>query len=422
MEKQHFLGGVVGGFVAAALLLGSAGDAGAWGAAMAVETAPVPPTVEQPRGGRRTGGLYCYTGPHPVDTRVAAGGPWDETQGAHSHTYPPFDLRLFAFKDGCYYFIGDPKDFGYPGADLQLLRRPPGAWTTTAAAGASWSAGTPTGGVRGRRISWWRAPGSTGTGRTTPFFWSYWPYYAIYYRSLLPALLRRRALATRGSATARRRARRWTAAPPIGRVAAPPARAMPAHRRADDRRRRHRHGRGARARPGAHLGRRAREPTAGPPAPRAGRTPRPRARLPDRPAPRRRPRRSARRRSTPAPRRRASRRGTPRRPPAVRSAPAARSGAGGGCAAHLRRRSPAAPSGPAASAAAAPARGGSGAPARPLGSGGGAAGAAAAPASAAALAPSPSPSSAPRAGQSGEAVRGCRRGQLQPCGKMQLSS
>ncbi len=92
----------------------------------------------------------------------------------------------------------------------------------TAAAGASWSAGTPTGGVRGRRISWWRGPGSTGTGRTIAYFWSYWPYYATYYRPLLPALLRRRQL--RPGAALRRAG--WTAAPPIGRVAAPPARAM----------------------------------------------------------------------------------------------------------------------------------------------------------------------------------------------------
>ena len=57
-------------------------------------------------------------GPHP-----APGGGWEATSKPHVHKYAPFDLRLFSYRDGCYYFIGDPRDFGYTGPALQLLRR-----------------------------------------------------------------------------------------------------------------------------------------------------------------------------------------------------------------------------------------------------------------------------------------------------------
>jgi hypothetical protein len=223
VEKQHFLGGVVGGFAAAALLLGSASDAGAWGAAMAVETAPVPPAVEQPAVAA-TGGLYCYTGPHPVDTRVAAGGPWDETQGAHSHTYPPFDLRLFAFKDGCYYFVGDPKDFGYQGQTYSYY----GAHPVMDGYGGGWCF------MIGGHAHWWRpwspyfvvaGPWWYWQGPYDAFFWSYWPYYATYYGSYYPHYYGGGSW-RRGAYGGGRGRGSWTAAPPIGRVAAPPARAM----------------------------------------------------------------------------------------------------------------------------------------------------------------------------------------------------
>jgi hypothetical protein len=217
VEKQHFLGG----FLAAALLLGAASDAGAWGAAVAAETAPVPPAVEQPAVAA-TGGLYCYGGPHPVDTRVAAGGPWDETQGAHSHTYPPFDLRLFAFKDGCYHFIGDPKDFGYRGQTYSYY----GAHPVLDVYGGGWCF------MVGGHAHWWRpwspyfvvaGPWFYWHGPYDAYFWSYWPYYATYYGHYYPRYYGggswRRGAAAYGG-------RGWTAAPPIGRVAAPPAPAM----------------------------------------------------------------------------------------------------------------------------------------------------------------------------------------------------
>src|SRR2546421_539859 len=75
---------------------------------------PIPPNVEEaPVAG--PGGGYCYAGAHPVDNRSAGGSSWDDTPGMHTHFYPPLDPRLFALRDGCYYFIGDPVDFGYTG-------------------------------------------------------------------------------------------------------------------------------------------------------------------------------------------------------------------------------------------------------------------------------------------------------------------
>ena len=126
------------------------------------------------------GGGYCFGGPHP-----APGGGWEATATPHVHNYAPFDLRLFSYHNGCYYFIGDPRDFGYTGqptATTARIRSP----TVTAAAGASWSGRTPTGGGPGRRTSPWSAPGTTGTGPTIPFFWAYWPFYSFYYRSYYP--------------------------------------------------------------------------------------------------------------------------------------------------------------------------------------------------------------------------------------------
>jgi hypothetical protein len=222
VAKQHFLGSIAGVCAAAALLLGTADEARAWGAAAAaVETAPVPPAVEQPAVAS-AGGLYCYGGPHPVDTRVAAGGPWDETQGAHSHNYPPFDLRLYSFKDGCYYFIGDPKDFGYAGTTYSYY----GAHPVLDVYGGGWCF------MVGGHAHWWRpwspyfvvaGPWFYWHGPYDPFFWSYWPYYATYYGHYYPRYYGGGSW-RRGAVHGRRGG--WTAAPPIGRVAAPPARAM----------------------------------------------------------------------------------------------------------------------------------------------------------------------------------------------------
>src|SRR6185295_10138610 len=75
---------------------------------------PIPPYVEGPALAAESGG-YCYVGPHPSDTRVVPGPAFDDTQGQHVRPYPPIDLRLFSYRNGCYYFIGDPRDFGYGG-------------------------------------------------------------------------------------------------------------------------------------------------------------------------------------------------------------------------------------------------------------------------------------------------------------------
>src|SRR6185503_4487273 len=70
---------------------------------------PIPPGVEGQALQASAGG-YCYGGPHP-----APGGGWEAVHGSHMHDYAPFDLRLFSNREGCYYFIGDPRDFGYTG-------------------------------------------------------------------------------------------------------------------------------------------------------------------------------------------------------------------------------------------------------------------------------------------------------------------
>ena len=240
----------------------------------------------------------------PARTRSTPGWPrarpGTRRQGAHSHTYPPFDLRLFTFKDGCYYFIGDPKDFGYQGQTYSYY----GAHPVLDHYGGGWCF------MVGGHAHWWRpwSPVFRGGGPLVLLARALRSLLLVVLavlrdllRPLLPALLRRRALAARRPGGVRRRGG-WTAAPPIGRVAAPPARgddrAPPAPMTGGAAT-----GMGATPcrRPGGPPGARCPATTAGPPAhQRLDRTPRPRAALPDRPPPRRRPRRSARRRSTPA--------------------------------------------------------------------------------------------------------------------------
>ena len=77
--------------------------------AAAAEDHAIPSHLEAPAV-QATGGGYCFGGPHP-----APGGGWEAVQTPHTHNYAPFDLRLFSYRDGCYYFVGDPRDFGYTG-------------------------------------------------------------------------------------------------------------------------------------------------------------------------------------------------------------------------------------------------------------------------------------------------------------------
>ena len=145
---------------------------------------PIPPNVEGTAYSAPEGG-YCYFGPHPVDTRVFAGGPWDETPGAHMHAYPPLDLRLFELRDGCYYFVGDPRDFGYAGQTYSYY----GAHPILDIYGGGWCF------MIGPHNHMWRpwsphftlvGPWYYWEGPYDPFFWAYWPYYSFYYRSYYP--------------------------------------------------------------------------------------------------------------------------------------------------------------------------------------------------------------------------------------------
>jgi hypothetical protein len=145
---------------------------------------PVPPEVEAaPVTG--PGGSVCYVGPHPVDTRVAGGSAWDDSQGAHYHFYAPFDMRLFHLENGCYYFIGDPADFGYQGQTYSYYGAHPihegygGGWCFMIGAHShSWQPWNSGFVVSGSGYYW--------NGPYDSVFWSYWPYYSYYYRAYYP--------------------------------------------------------------------------------------------------------------------------------------------------------------------------------------------------------------------------------------------
>ena len=148
--------------------------------APAQEQNPIPPYVEG-QAYATTGGGYCYGGPHP-----APGGGWEAVQGTHMHNYAPFDLRLFAYRNGCYYFIGDPRDFGYTGQVYSYY----GAHPILDTYGGGWCF------MIGPHYHWWRpwspyftvvGPWYYWYGPYDPFFWAYWPYYSFYYRSYYPS-------------------------------------------------------------------------------------------------------------------------------------------------------------------------------------------------------------------------------------------
>jgi hypothetical protein len=147
-------------------------------------TTLIPPNVEgDPYAS--AAGAYCYVGPHPVDTRVMPGSSWDDTQGQHLRSYPPIDMRLFAFRDGCYYFTGDPRDFGYAGQTYAYYGAHPildvygGGWCFMMGAHTHvWAPWSPNFTVVGPWYYW--------HGPYDPFFWAYWPYYSFYYRSYYP--------------------------------------------------------------------------------------------------------------------------------------------------------------------------------------------------------------------------------------------
>jgi hypothetical protein len=148
------------------------------------EAAMIPPNVEGDPFPAPDGG-YCYVGPHPVDTRINPGSSWDPTEGQHIRPYAPVDTRLFTLNDGCYYFTGDPRDFGYAGQTYAYYGAHPvldvygGGWCFMMGGHAHlWRPWSPYFSVVG---SWnyWQGP-------YDPFFWTYWPYYSFYYRSYYP--------------------------------------------------------------------------------------------------------------------------------------------------------------------------------------------------------------------------------------------
>jgi hypothetical protein len=200
------------------------GDTGAlppdYGPPGAVEPAdgpapPIPPYVDEPPVPAQGGG-YCFDGPHPVDSRVEPGVTWDSTPGRHVHSYPPFDLRLFSFQNGCYYFIGDPTDFGYAGQTYSYY----GAHPIQSAYGGGWCF------MIGPHHHFWPpwsslfvtvGPWYYWQGPYDPFFWTYWPFYHYYYRHHYPtyysrgAFFHRRTVAPRIASVPR----------PLGRGAGP---------------------------------------------------------------------------------------------------------------------------------------------------------------------------------------------------------
>lgn len=145
---------------------------------------PIPPYADGPAVPAGGGG-YCFEGPHPVDSNVEPGVNWDAATGRHIHGYPPFDLRLFSFQNGCYYFIGDPTDFGYAGETFSYY----GAHPILGSYGGGWCF------MIGAHHHFWRpwsplfatvGPWFYWEGPYDPFFWTYWPFYHYYYRSHYP--------------------------------------------------------------------------------------------------------------------------------------------------------------------------------------------------------------------------------------------
>jgi hypothetical protein len=161
---------------------------------------PIPPNIEG-QAIPSQGGGYCFGGPHP-----APGGGWEATPSPHVHDYAPFDLRLFAYREGCYYFVGDPHDFGYTGESYSYY----GAHPIADGYGGGWCF------MIGAHTHWWRpwspnftvvGPWYYWNGPYDPFFWSYWPYYSFFYRSYYPSYY-----------AGGRFFRTWQTAPHIGRV------------------------------------------------------------------------------------------------------------------------------------------------------------------------------------------------------------
>ena len=178
----------------------------------------IPPNVEGPAT-RASNGTFCYVGPHPVDTRVVAGASWDPTAGRHFRSYAPIDTRLFALRDGCYYFTGDPRDFGFGGQTYAYYGAHPvldlygGGWCFMMGPHTHlWAPWSPSFTVVGSWYYW--------HGPFDPYFWAYWPYYSFYYRTYYPGYYGGGRFYRGGG---------WRVAPPIHSVPAQTWRGGPSH-------------------------------------------------------------------------------------------------------------------------------------------------------------------------------------------------
>ena len=148
---------------------------------------------------------------------MVPGPAFEDVQGQNIRPYPPVDLRLFSYHQGCYYFIGDPRDFGYTGQSYSYY----GAHPVLDVYGGGWCF------MMGGHYHLWRpwspyftvvGPWYYWYGPYDPFFWSYWPYYSFYYRSYYPSYYAGGRFYRGGG---------YRAAPPISRVPATAMRGSP---------------------------------------------------------------------------------------------------------------------------------------------------------------------------------------------------
>ena len=128
-------------------------------------------------------GRYRYCTPHPIPNEV--GGGWDATQGAHERDYPPLDPYLFIERDGCFYFVGDPRDFGYQGETYAYYGSHPVAYDH--GGGFCFHVGThfhlwgPFGPYFMLSDGWWG-----WAGPLPAWYWWYYPYYHRYWTGYYP--------------------------------------------------------------------------------------------------------------------------------------------------------------------------------------------------------------------------------------------
>ncbi len=146
------------------------------------DTSPEPErlTVAPPR---TEPGRFRYCTPHPIPNE--AGGGWDASRGEHVRDYPPLDPYLFVERDGCFYFVGDPRDFGYQGETYAYYGSHPVAYDH--GGGFCFHVGThfhlwgPFGPYFMLSDGWWG-----WAGPLPGWYWWYYPYYHRYWTGYYP--------------------------------------------------------------------------------------------------------------------------------------------------------------------------------------------------------------------------------------------